>query len=362
MSKIGGVWNYTDTESNSSVYKNTHINTKRDVNSFGDFPVPLNFPVMMHHTDMLKYFVKYSEHFGLARHVRFDTHVLEVNETSEKTFVVKFSSGGRVDEEAFDFVLICSGHHSNPRWPDIEGLDSFRGTKLHSHAYKDNAPFKGKKVVVVGIGNSGADIVTETSKVASECILVSRQGVWLLPNGGEVADTAPVQTRFDSNLYGMMSKDAFSSILEMGQAEMQKVVIESGLKPNFRLTQGHPTLTCNTPENNLFDQLKKKAITVKRGIARVLEHAVEFTDGTIVDCDVLICCTGYKVGYPFLSPALWGSKGSDSNEVSNLYKNMWPADREVHNIAWIGLVQPVNECPVIVLVLLSRLSMFVTSL
>ena len=55
----------------------------------------------------------------------------------------------------FDAVMVCSGHHWAPRWPTFPGMDRFKGVQMHSHSYKDPAPVAGKRVVVVGVGNSG---------------------------------------------------------------------------------------------------------------------------------------------------------------------------------------------------------------
>jgi dimethylaniline monooxygenase (N-oxide forming) len=77
--------------------------------------------------------------------------------------------------------LVCSGRHSNAFTPRFVGREQFRGTFLHSASYKNPGKhdLKGKTVVVIGIGNSGADIACELASVASRVHLVSRSGAFV---------------------------------------------------------------------------------------------------------------------------------------------------------------------------------------
>jgi cation diffusion facilitator CzcD-associated flavoprotein CzcO len=68
----------------------------------------------------------------------------------------------------FDAVVVCNGHYSLPRRPDLPGAGSFPGKLLHSHSYRDNAPYAGLTVVVVGASASGEDISREIALVADK--------------------------------------------------------------------------------------------------------------------------------------------------------------------------------------------------
>ena len=76
--------------------------------------------------------------------------------------------------KTFDAVILCTGHHSQPYLPRFEGQDTFAGQLLHSHDYRSSQNFEGKRVVVVGIGNSAVDIAVDLSKAASQ--VTNQQG------------------------------------------------------------------------------------------------------------------------------------------------------------------------------------------
>lgn len=154
---IGGLWNYSDCAmvGKGSVYKNCVINTSKEMMAFSDFPPPENFPLFMPHRYVLKYFRMYAEKFGLLKHIRFNTPVLNVTPSDkydvDGSYDITYRGEGEsIQTTRFDGVLICTGHHTYPYIPDFNGLNNFEGTKMHSHSYKENAKFIGKKVLVVG--------------------------------------------------------------------------------------------------------------------------------------------------------------------------------------------------------------------
>ena len=75
---------------------------------------------------------------------------------------------GTETTQAFDGVMICTGHHAHTKMPTFDGMDEFKGEIMHSHDYKDCSGLKGKRVVVVGFGNSGADCMMDASQIASQ--------------------------------------------------------------------------------------------------------------------------------------------------------------------------------------------------
>lgn len=350
---IGGIWRFTEEESLSSVYRSTRINTLRAGNSFADFPIPESYPLAMDHNDVMRYFRAYVNQFDLLQYIKFNTKVLTIepfkarqgNKDWSWRIVTEPTDGeGEPTETIFDGVVVCSGHHSKPHKFPFKGLETFPGIQMHSHSYKDNSKFVGKRCVVVGIGNSGSDVVTEIAKVASRTVLVARRGSWIIPNPF-IDPQSDVVSRFDQNILGRISQRAQAHLVESQRQEAYNKLKKANLNPTYGFNEAHPTLTNNSPDNNFYEQLDAGRIEGRRGIDRFEGSNVYFTDGTSMEADAVVFCTGYKLTYPFLSSQILET--NDANEIE-LYKYMFPVgDKQVDNIAFIGVVQPVGPMAMI---------------
>jgi hypothetical protein len=105
-----------------------------------------------------------------------------------------------------------------------------------------------------------------------------------------------------------------------------------GLKaPDHKFAQAHPTMS-----TRILDRLAHGAITPKPNIARLEENYVYFTDGTCVEADLVVYCTGYKITFPFFDEAFFAAK---DNQV-DLYKHM--IDPEIPGLYFVGLIQPLG--------------------
>ncbi|KAL3856623.1 hypothetical protein ACJMK2_011358 [Sinanodonta woodiana] len=188
---IGGLWRYSTTSKvgNGSVYKTCVINTSKEMMSFSDFPPPQEFPMFMPHRFVLKYFRMYAESFGLIKYINFKTSVENIIPATDYGLsgqwrVTYISGDGESKTEVFDGVLVCTGHHTYPHIPEFEGLETFTGKYIHSHGYKENVEFTGKRVLVVGIGNSAVDITVDLSHVAAQTYISTRRGAWVISRMG----------------------------------------------------------------------------------------------------------------------------------------------------------------------------------
>ena len=71
---------------------------------------------------------------------------------------------GEESTETFDSVLVCTGHHADKNIPSFPGLSDFQGEVVHSHDYREPSKYAGKRVLIIGIGNSGGDMAVELSR------------------------------------------------------------------------------------------------------------------------------------------------------------------------------------------------------
>jgi dimethylaniline monooxygenase (N-oxide forming) len=86
---------------------------------------------------------------------RWEAQILNKNTNEERT-------------EVFDAVMICTGHHAKKNMPCFEGEEKFKGTRIHPHDFRDSSGYEDKRVVVIGVGNSGGDVAVELSRVSSQ--------------------------------------------------------------------------------------------------------------------------------------------------------------------------------------------------
>ena len=178
---IGGVWKYTNTQ-DLSVLESTVSNLSRYNNSYTDFPYPADAPAFPSAQEVHNYLDSYAEHFCLSSHICLGTSVMRITRNKEDTQWTVYIRRGTGPETAEDFdkVALCTGEWGKPKMPTIPGIEGFKGQVMHTQSFKKPADFDGKSVVVLGIGNSAADISTALVGHAKKIYLAHRSGVHLV--------------------------------------------------------------------------------------------------------------------------------------------------------------------------------------
>lgn len=172
--EVGGLWNYKDEskEGDPSIYNSCSINTSKEMTCYSDFPIPKEFPNFMAHRHFKRYLQLYAEHFKLRNFIRFRHMILRVEQAEDfeesGRWVVTYKNlaTNSTNKDVFDCVMVCNGHLHEPFIPTFKGLANFTGRVLHTHDYKDFRSFEGKRVLVIGIGNSASDVASELSRHA----------------------------------------------------------------------------------------------------------------------------------------------------------------------------------------------------
>ncbi|XP_025208896.1 senecionine N-oxygenase-like isoform X2 [Melanaphis sacchari] len=116
-----------------------------------------------------EYIEKFTEHFGLNKHIQFCTLVTAIERlTNNWQVTVEDLKTKTLKTEYFDAVMVCNGHNAMPFTPDIPGKDDFEGVQIHSHDYRIPEHFTNMNVLIIGSGPSGIDICLDVSKVANQ--------------------------------------------------------------------------------------------------------------------------------------------------------------------------------------------------
>ncbi|MEL6845581.1 MAG: NAD(P)-binding domain-containing protein, partial [Bacteroidota bacterium] len=115
----------------------------------------------------------------MYRVIQFGTLVHHCEYIDDQTWEVTIEQNGETRTERFTDLVVCNGHHWNPRYPEYPG--EFTGEFMHSHQFKKAAPFKDQRILVIGGGNSACDVAVETSRVSKQTAISWRRGYYIVP-------------------------------------------------------------------------------------------------------------------------------------------------------------------------------------
>ena len=317
---VGGNWLYSSDPSHSSVYETTHIVSSKTMSQYADYPMPDHYPDYPSHRLLLHYFQGYAKHFGVEQYIQFNTCVEQAELQTDETWKITLDNG---QVELFDYLLVANGHHWNPRMPNYEG--EFTGDLIHSHYYKNTLNYRGKRVLVIGGGNSASDIVSDISRVAEYTGLSWRRAYHVIPKFmfGQPPDVINARTHFlprwlREPLFKLTWKIVVGSNRDYGLPE-----------PEHSILSSHPIVN-----SHLLHALRHGDIHPKPDIHHFSGKEVHFIDGTVEKYDCIIAATGYKITFPFFDTSF-----IDYSEGHvPLYLRIFHPEH--HNLFFIGLLQP----------------------
>jgi dimethylaniline monooxygenase (N-oxide forming) len=323
--RVGGNWVFGNKNGMSASYRSLHINTSRDRMEYACYPMPRDYPDFPHHSLIARYFEGFVDEFGLRERIRFETGVERAHRRPDGVWEVTTERG---DTHRYDALLVANGHHWDPRWPEpaFPGADSFEGLQMHAHSYVDNDFLRDKNVVVLGMGNSAMDIAVEASHVASNVYLAARRGVHIIPKylWGRPLDQMGLSPRIP---FAIRQK-ILAAIIHSTTGDLERYGLP---RPDHRIAEAHPTIS-----DEILSALTHGTVTPKPNIQELEGSAVRFVDGTVVDADVVIYATGYKVTFPFFDP---GFISAPNNDLP-LYRRVFHP--EIPNVFFIALLQPLG--------------------
>jgi hypothetical protein len=293
------------------VYDSVHIISSRKTTEYADYPMPAEYPDFPSRAQMLAYLRDYAERFGLCPRIQFNTKVVMALPLPDGRWELELATG---EKRVYKGLIVCNGHHWDRRFPNYPG--TFEGAYLHSKDYRNPAQLSGKRVLVIGGGNSACDIASEAARVGSCACISLRRGYWFLPKtlmGYPLVDL----------IKGWFPVWAQRIFLRAVLGIVVGKYSNYGLpEPEHKIFEAHPTIN-----SELLYYIKQGAIRPKPNIARFEGKRVHFVDGTSEEFDVVVCATGYHVSFPFFPPGLVPVKGSAAQTYGGCvlpdYKNIY---------------------------------------
>ena len=319
----GGLWVYENESGRSGAYRSLHTNTSRARTELEDHPMPDDYPDFPSHELVAAWLESYADRFGLRERIRFHADVERAERRPEGGWELTLEDGS---VREFDVLVAASGHNWEPRWPEPAYPGDFDGVQIHAHDYREPSGFEGRRVLVVGMGNSAMDIAVEASYVAERTFLSTRKGTHIVPKQlfGKPADqiTSPLMARVVPWRVRQRLSEALLRIA-VGR------VTDHGLpEPSGGLLQDHPTIS-----DTILSRIAHGEVLPRPGIERLDGRRVVFADGSAEAVDAIVWCTGYEVTLPFLQ----GAVGDVRPDELKLYKRV--VHPEMDDLFFIGFMQ-----------------------
>ncbi|HMS26410.1 MAG TPA: NAD(P)-binding domain-containing protein [Burkholderiaceae bacterium] len=331
-SDVGGLWNINNPR--STVYESAHLISSKRMTEFAEFPMAEHVADYPSHKELLGYFQDFADHFGLKPHYRFATRVLRVEpiepHNPDTLWHVTSQTEGQAEVvETYKGVIIANGTLAEPNYPTFEG--TFSGELLHTCNYKSAKQFTGKRVLLIGAGNSGCDIAVDAVHYADHIDISVRRGYYFVPKYifGKPADTLGGK----KPLPPWLKQRADSLVLKWFTGDPVRFGFP---KPDYKMYESHPIVN-----SLILYHLGHGDIHVRADVKRFDGNTVHFVDGSSAEYDMVLLATGYVLHYPFIDHALLNWQG----DAPDLYMNMFaPAYKrlcvlgmiEASGIGWQG--------------------------
>ncbi|MFK7920692.1 MAG: flavin-containing monooxygenase [Bacteroidia bacterium] len=266
-------------------YDRLCLHTVKQFSYLPHLPFEEDYPLYVPREDLIRYYEGYAKQFDI--NPTFGEAVSSVNKVGQ-TWEVKCKSGKIWHSPN---VIFATGVNRVPNVPTFKGEEAFLGEITHSRDYRNPQAFKGKKVLVVGMGNTGAELALDLAEAGVETYLSVRSPITIVPRdvmGNPVQLTAKTLDKLPFGFGDWLG------------TQIRKIVIGNLTKHGVPLSKVHPVQqlreTGKTPVIDLgtVKQIKAGNIKVRPNIDQFTEQEVEFVDGQNQAIDRVILATGYK--------------------------------------------------------------------
>jgi indole-3-pyruvate monooxygenase len=280
-------------------YDRLHLHTVKELSHLPGLPFPDDYPRYVPRQALIDYYDGYTRGFGIEP--RFGVVAKSI---------VKDDGGWKVEVEngpaiPAKNVVVATGSNRMPVRPEYKGEDVFEGTILHSRDYRNPVPFEGNKALVVGMGNTGAEIALDLSEHGVDTTISVRGPVNIVPRD-VLGRPTQLTARMLVRLPGPIGDRLGTLLRRLTVGDLSAYGIETPDLPplaQLRIQGKTPVIDIGTVR-----RIKTRRISVAPGIDRMTADSVVFTDGQERHFDVVILATGYR---PVLATLLPDTSGLD---------------------------------------------------
>jgi indole-3-pyruvate monooxygenase len=267
-------------------YDRLHLHTTKWLSALPLTPWPRETPGYPSRDQVIEYLSNYARQHKIRP--RLGVVVNRVQRTGER-FTVETSAGTMTPR----FVVVATGNNAVPVKPNFSGLEGFAGNVIHAQKYKNAEPFAGKRTLVVGCGNSGAEIALDLAEHGVDVAMVVRGPVHVVPRDlfglptqatGVLLSGLPMAVR--DAIVGLVMRIMVGDLSRWGIVRptlgINRMIVETGRIPMLDL--------------GTIAKIKEGKIRVLSGVAEVFADRVRFDDGSTHSFDAIVLATGYTPG------------------------------------------------------------------
>lgn len=282
-------------------YRRLHLHTDKARSGLPYLPFPKHYPRHPSREQVISYLEAYCEHFGLEP--RFGEEVLSTRH-QDRRWHTQTRDGLYVS----DHLVVATGYNAKPKIPEWDGQEDFPGDILYSSDYKSGEPYRGKRVLVVGFGNSGGEISMDLWEHGAIPTLALRSPVNLLPRdllGLPLLAVATPLSKLPPRLADALAAPVLWLVFgDLGEFGLRKA--RGGAFSQIQEHQRVPFIDIGT-----IKLIRNGQVGVRPGIERFDGEEVVFSDGSCRSFDDVVLATGYRPEPDiFLDDALSVTDGS----------------------------------------------------
>lgn len=287
------------------MYESAHFISSKTLSGFDGFPMPESYPDYPARPLVLDYIRAFADEYAIRSSAEYGVAVRQAKPASDGTWNVELDTG---DRRQYRGVIAAVGHNWDPIIPEYPG--NFSGDAYHSVRYRSSAEFDGKRVLIVGGGNSACDIACDAATRARRTVISLRRGYHFLPKHifGKPTDAF---FRSGPHLSPKIAQPLLTGLLKILVGDLRRFGLPA---PDHRVLESHPIM--NT---QILHYLAHGDATAKPDVVRLDGRRAHFRDGTSEELDLIIWATGYRPTIPFLDAALPSRNGTGPDLFGALF-------------------------------------------
>jgi hypothetical protein len=303
---IGGLWDIENP--GTPIYDGCRTITSKRLSAFFDFPMPESFPDYPDRARIHTYLRDFARAFGLLENIRLGCEISSMIRDGDK-WRVRLAGGAT---HSYSGVVCANGINWEPLRPRYPG--EFSGEIRHAVEFFDGKVFAGRRVLIVGGGNTGCDIACAAAREGAAAYLSLRRGYHIVPKHvfGVPAD---IFAERSPALPLRIRHWAYERLLRLILGDTSRLGWPT---PAHRILESHPIIN-----GRILSELREGRLVVKPDVRRFDHDVVEFTDGSREQVDLVLFATGYKMSLPFADRSLFEWKGEKVDAYLSVFNRRY---------------------------------------